>query len=308
MSYYKILGLEKTATPEEIKKSYRKLSLKYHPDKPTGDAEEFKKINEAYTTLGDLERKEIYDMKEANPFGRRFSSGPGGFHGHGGFNGDIMPDIFKMFFNQSNMSPEEMDIPFFNQNMRVFHNGRPINIERRLARPPPICKTINISFKESFTGINYPLEIERWIHVLGTKKIEKEKLYLNIPKGVDDGEIIIIKERGNILNNSLKGDIKIFIKIKNDSEYTRHGIDLVYKKSITLIEALSGFNFEIKYLNDQLINLNNQSVVIYPGYKKILSGYGFERNDSKGNLIIEFNVKFPNSLNNEQKEKLKNIL
>lgn len=301
MDYYNVLGVEKSATQEEIKKAYRKLSLKYHPDKQTGDAEEFKKINEAYSTLSDSEKKQMYDMKDPRQFGQRFSSGPGGFHG------EEIPEIFKMFFNQGNIDPN--DIPFFNSNMRVFHNGRPINIEQRLARPPPICKTIHIKFKDSFNGINYPLEIERWIHMFGTKKLEKEKLYINIPKGVDEGEIIILKEKGNIINNNIRGDIKIFIKITNDSPYLRNGLDLVYRKSLSLKEALTGFDFEIPYLNDQMIHMKNDGdVVINPVYKKIIPGYGFRRKNSVGNLIIEFNINFPDSLTPEQKKNLKEIL
>ena len=86
MNYYDILGINKNSSQEEIKKAYRKLSLKYHPDKPTGDESKFKEINEAYSNLSDLEKKRIYDGG-GNNLRRTFSSPTGGFD-----------DIFNMFF------------------------------------------------------------------------------------------------------------------------------------------------------------------------------------------------------------------
>ena len=85
MDYYKVLGVHLNSSQDEIKKAYRKLSLKHHPDRG-GDSEEFKKINEAYSTLSDAQKKHIYDMRKSNPF-----MGGGG-------RGDGVDEIFKMFF------------------------------------------------------------------------------------------------------------------------------------------------------------------------------------------------------------------
>jgi len=104
MDYYKVLGVAENSSQADIKKAFRKLSLKHHPDRG-GDAEEFKKINEAYSTLGDVEKKRMYDMIKNNPFM------PGGV---GGMDG--VDDIFKMFFGGG--------IPGMSQNM----NGMPGNI------------------------------------------------------------------------------------------------------------------------------------------------------------------------------------
>jgi DnaJ-class molecular chaperone len=305
MNYYEVLNVDKNSAQDEIKKAYRKLSLQFHPDKPTGDAEKFKNINEAYQTLGDPEKKQMYDMGGVR---RQFSSGPNGFPEGG------MDDIFKMFFNGQGGpgggifggmgAPED----FFNPNMRVFHNGRPVNM-RMMSKPAPIIKTQCITFRQSFNGYQLPINIERWIMMGGIKKLEKEKIYVTIPKGIDDGEMLILREKGNIIDNERRGDIKIFIKISNDTEFKRHGLDLLLTKNLSLKESLIGFKFDIKYLNGQELGINNNGgTIINPGFEKIIPDLGFERDDQKGNLIIKFNVKFPESLTLEQINKLKDIL
>jgi len=307
MNYYDVLNVDKNSSQEEIKKAYRKLSLQFHPDKPTGDAEKFKNINEAYQTLGDQEKKQMYDMGGIR---RQFSSGPNGFPEGG------MDEIFKMFFNGQggpggpggifgNMgAPED----FFNPNMRIFHNGRPVNV-RMMSKPAPIIKTQSITFRQSFNGYQLPINIERWIMMGGVKKLEKEKIYVNIPKGIDDGEMLILREKGNIIDNDRKGDIKIFIKISNNTEFKRHGLDLLLTKNLSLKESLIGFNFNIKYLNGQELGINNNGgTIINPGFEKIIPELGFERDGQKGNLIIKFNVEFPESLTLDQKNKLKELL
>ena len=308
MDYYKVLGVDKNATQDQIKKAFRKLSLQFHPDKPTGDAEKFKNINEAYQTLGDDEKKQMYDMGGVR---RQFSSGPNGFPEGG------MDDIFKMFFGSGgppgmfggmDFSEQGMPNEFFNPNMRIFHNGRPVNV-RMMSKPTPIVKTQEITFTQSFNGYQMPINIERWIMMGGVKKLEKEKLYVNIPKGIDDGEMIILRDKGNIIDNDRKGDIKIFIKITNNSPFKRHGLDLLLSKTLSLKEALTGFNFNIQYLNGQELGINNNGgTIINPNFQKIIPDFGFERQGKKGNLIIQFVINFPQTLTSEQKNKLKDIL
>uniref|UniRef100_A0A6C0C222 J domain-containing protein n=1 Tax=viral metagenome TaxID=1070528 RepID=A0A6C0C222_9ZZZZ len=304
MGYYETLGINKNASPDEIKKAYRKLSLRYHPDKPTGDESKFKEINEAYSTLGDVEKKRIYDSG-GNNLHRTFSSPNGGFD-----------DLFNMFFDVNeqargaNMSGMPFGIPpqFFNSNMKIFHNGKPVNMNN-FNKPVPLCKTITISFKDSFNGISYPIEFERWISIGGIKKTEKEKIYIPIPPGIDDGEIIVVKKKGNIIDNTNMGDLKIFIKITNDTIFKRNGLDLICEKIISLKEALTGFNLEMEYLNGKILSMNNDgNTIITPNYLKVIEKFGFTRNNDVGNLIIKFNVEFPNELSKEQKNKLKDIL
>ena len=294
MNYYTVLGVEKNSTADEIKKAYRKLSLRFHPDKPNGDETKFKEINEAFQVLGDKEKRQMYD-NQSNPRNIRRQNN--------------FDDVFKMFFDTNSFPPFFDQEGGFPPNIKIMHNGVPINFGRQINRPVPICKTFTLSFKDAFNGVKYPIMIERWIAVSNVKKMEREKIYVDIPKGIDDGEIIIIKNKGNAIDSENKGDIKIFIKIVNDTNFVRQGLNLVCQKDISLKEALTGFKYELTYLNDQILSMNNNGdVIITPSFVKVIPNYGFERNKQKGNLIIKFNINFPKHLTNQQREEIKKIL
>ena len=262
MDYYKVLGVKETSTDEEIKKAFRKLSMKHHPDRG-GDEEQFKKINEAYQTLGDVEKRRIYKMRGHNPFSNM-----------NGQEADLDP-IFKMFFGGGFPGmPGMQGIPGMPgmpgmsgmpgmPHVQIFRNGRPMNVNS-LQKPEPIVKTIKIKLEQAYTGITYPLQIERWIVINNVKRMEKEKVYVKINKGVDSGEIIIIEGKGNVLNERIKGDIKLFINIENNTNLKREGLHLKIKKEITLKESLTGFKFDIKHLNGKTYTINNDSGNIIP--------------------------------------------
>ena len=294
MDFYTLLEINEDATMEEIKKSYRKLSLKYHPDRNSNNPEfvkKFQEINEAYETLSDVGKREEYDFEKKH--------GNVGFGGMGGF---PMEQLFQQMFGRDFGQSPFGDSP----NIRIFHNGMPINI-KGLEKPPPIMKTVTIDIENVLTGINLPVEIERWTITNGLKLFETEVIYVDIPKGIDENEIIILREKGNVSRET--GDIKIFIKINNNTEFQRIGLDLVYNKTITLKESLCGFSFDLKYINGKKYTINNHSGnIITPNFKKVIQKMGLERNEHHGNLIIVFNVQFPESLTTDVIEKLKEVL
>lgn len=308
MDYYNLLGIDRTATPDEIKKAYRKMSMKYHPDKPNGSEEKFKEINEAYTVLSDKKKKTIYDFtgsKNGNvgvPFGG-MNMPFGNFSFQSSNTDNIFEnDFFKMFFNGQNNVDENVG-----PNIRIFRNGVPVN---NLQKPMPIIKNIPITLSQAYNGMNYPIEIERWIKQTNNVKItEKEKIYVNIPPGIDENEIIILRNQGNILNDELKGDIKCFIKIKNDTEFKRSGLNLIYTKDISLKDALCGFTFVLHYIDGRQYTINNTSgKIINPGFKKQINSMGMKRDNQKGNLIIEFKINFPDNLTSSQIKTLQDTL
>ena len=306
-NYYSILGVDKNATKDEIKKSYRKMQMKYHPDRNSGipDAANMaQKVNEAYETLSDERKRKEYDYTQSNPnpFTRMNS-----FHG----NANDIDNIINMMFGggmpgMPGFGGVEMDNDM--PQVRIFHGG-PMGFNQMLQKPPPIIQTVIISMEQVLCGANVPLDIERWLVENDNKIFEHETIYVNIPKGIDEGEIIILKGKGNIINEQLKGDIKIFIKIQNESIFKRSGLDLILEKNITLKEALCGFSFEIKYINGKNYTLNNNKGNIIPSeFKKIYPNLGLEREGHKGNMIIHFHLEFPESLTEEQIDKLTEIL
>ena len=314
---YKLLEVNENVSQDELKKSYRRLSMKYHPDKNKDPnvVDLFKRINSAYDVLGDVDKRREYNNSKNNPFMRGNS-----FGGGGPGNGNV-DDIFKMFFNggqgmpgmggMGGMGGQQFPGDIFGEqmsgfpggNVRVFRNGIPVN-----RKPEILVKNVNITLKESYEGINYPLNIERTVIANNEKKLEKETFYINIFKGIDNNETIILKDKGNIINGQ-KGDIKLLIRITNETQFLREGLTLIINKDITLKEALCGFIFEINHLNGKKYKINNdKGNIIKPNYNKEIHEMGMIREDKKGRLIVKFNIIFPETLEHDKIDLLNDIL
>jgi len=317
-NFYDILGVKKTASKDEIKKAYRSLQMKYHPDRNPGNNEAklmTQKINEAYETLGDEQKRSEYDMMNDNPLFSSFSR----FNPNNNSHQVDINDIFSMMFGGDNIFegmagasaggfPGMPGMPF-GPNIRIFTNGTNGGFQQMLSKPPPIMKNLSINMEQVLNGASLPIEIERWIIENDNKVFEKETIYIDIPQGIDENEIIILRDKGHIVNHQIKGDIKVSINIINNTPFIRSGLDLLYNKNITLKESLCGFSFELNYINGKNYTLNNsKGNIIPPNYKKIYPGMGLKRGDHKGNLIISFNIEFPTSLTDTQIEELSKIL
>ena len=154
-----------------------------------------------------------------------------------------------------------------------------------------------------------PIEITRWIVENNVTREETETIYLPIPRGIDNNELIILREKGNMLSDSNRGDIKVFIKIQNDTDFERNGLDLILNKTISLKDALCGFVFDMNYLDGRTFKINNNGGnVITNNYNKVLPSMGMKREEHIGNLIINFTVTFPEKLTSQQIEALREIL
>lgn len=322
-NYYDILGISQESNENDIKKAFRVLSLKHHPDRNGGSDEskrKFQEVNQAYETLSDPQKRRQYDA-EMNGF----PGGMGGIFSHmGGFPGGF-PGGGGQHFTHMSHGPEDMNdmnnlfnIIFGNgggmegmggmggPDIRIFHNGVPMF--QNMQKPMPIVKNVTIKLNDAYSGILFPLEIERQVEQ--TRNIEKETIYVNIPAGIDENEIIILKNKGHVINEDLKGDLKIIVQIENNTPFIRSGMDLIYKKTITLKESLCGFSFEIFHLNGKKMLMNNTQgkTIIKPKFRKIIPNMGIVREQVSGNMIIEFEVEFPNSLTDEQIEILDKTL
>lgn len=300
-NHYQALGVSENASESEIKKAYRGLSLKYHPDKNSSTEAQAKmhEINDAYSVLGDKDKKQQYDNQ------RTFQGGGGMPHGdiHAEF-GDIN-NIFRNIFSQNGM---HSGFPghFQQSNVRVFRNGQAVNVS---ARPNNITKTIHIGLEQSYQGMNVPIEIERTVTRNNQKEMEKETIYVEFPQGIDSNERVTLKGKGNILNEQAS-DVVITVQIQPHTMFQRQGMDLIYNKEISMKEALCGFVLEFPHLSSKKLTLNtkNNPYIITPGYKHIAREYGMIRKNIRGNLYIVFTIKFPSQLDAAQREALEKIL
>lgn len=332
MSHYEILGVSQKASDVEIKKAYRSMSMKNHPDRnPSTDAaEKMREINSAYEVLSDTAKRRQYDM-ELSIGKMPFGMGPGMGMGMGGMpfahmssmdDGDIN-GIFQMLFgggmpSMAHTGGQMPEIHIFHGPMgqmggmgqmsgmgqmgQMGGQNRHRSPFKQAQKPSPITKQISITIEQAYHGCRMPIEIERWTMIGELKIQEEETVYITIPPGIDDNEIILIEQKGNIENEYLKGDVKISLQIENTTVFKRHGLDLIYRKAISLKESLCGFGFEIHHINGKVLNLNNTSnpTVIKPNYRKVVPGLGMNRDGTAGNLIIEFLVEFPDFLTKEQ--------
>ena len=314
--HYNVLGIKEDAQESEIKKAYRSLSLKYHPDRNSSEEAKDKmtKINEAFEILGDSQSKQQYDNQ------RKFGNAGSGMPMNSGTNDfQDINNIFNMMFAGGNTPFGNNFQPNANNsgggpNIRVFHNGRPANFNfnsnmQHIRKPSVIQKQVIISLEQCYNGCVVELVVNRTIEKNNESTMEEESLYINIPKGINNKEIMTLHEKGNIIDSQL-GDIKITVIIENNTPYIRQGLDIILKEKLTLKDALCGFSLEFTYLNGKKFALNNTDnyTLIKPGYKKVIPNMGITREDKIGSFIVHFEVEFPNTLDKTTREKLAEIL
>lgn len=324
-SYYDILLVQPNASFDEIKKSFRTLSFKYHPDKNNGEDSKFKEINSAYETLRDKTKRNQYDfdlqMKGQNEFPNPYVSNifSGIFGGRN--NAQSAPNLNKMnHFFEASMSMDDLIAETIIQGMMGAHKDESFPFKVKKTKSENSCKETTSSFKaecsediciekeiefeESFLGCCVPITVER--NVIKSEfdtsiRKESEKIYLTIPAGVDDNEIITVIGKGNVYMNS-KSDVKVQIKVKSHCDFQRDGLNLVIKKTISFKESICGMTFDINHINGKQLRFSSSRGNILQNFdKKVIQGLGFNRNDKNGNLIIQFVVNHPpQKLNEEQ--------
>ena len=176
-------------------------------------------------------------------------------------------------------------------------------------QPESIIKTVSLSLEQCFNGCTIPLEIDRQIPDNDIVRIEKETIHAQIPKGVLQGDTIILNESGHMNEYGMKGDIRIIVNILQHPVFKVEHLDLHIEKNIPLKLALCGFDFEINHINGKVFKLANKpGNVIKPGSIKTIPGLGLEKNGETGSLKIKFNVEFPDTLTSEQIQALTNGL
>ncbi|XP_050370192.1 dnaJ protein homolog [Argentina anserina] len=343
--YYEILGVSKNASPEEIKKAYKKAAIKNHPDKG-GDPEKFKESAQAYEVLSDPEKREIYDQYGEDGLNDRFQGSP--------------HDIFSSFFGGGS--------PF---------GGMPdcSSRGRRQRRGEDVIRPLHVSLEDLYLGTSRKLSLSRNVlcskcegkgsksgatakcrgcrgtgmkvttrHIgpgmvqqmqhacnecngtgetIGYKdrcgqcngeKVfqEKKVLEVHVEKGMQNGQKITFSGESDEAPDTVTGDLIFVLKQKEHSKFKREMDDLYVEHSLSLTEALCGFEFVLNHLDGRkLLIKSNPGEVVKPGSFKAVNDEGMpmhQRSFMKGKLFIHFSVEFPKTLSLEKVKALEVVL
>lgn len=287
--YYKVLGVERSASQDEIKKAYRKLAVKYHPDKNPDDKvaeEKFKEISEAYQVLGNADTRKKYDELGAN-WKQYENSGFSGFGGGGqGFNASGFSDFFDMFFG--GQGGAGFDIRDF---MGGMGGGRR---STRSAKGSDLNATINMTLLEAYQGSQRMID-------LGGNTIK-----ITIKPGVRDGQVLRIKGKGNPgRNGGDNGDLLIKVSITNDHVYQRDGDDLIRNINVDVYTAILGGKITVTTLKGDV------NVPIKPQTQNNstlrLKGMGMPHYDKEGAgaLLLKVQLLLPEHFSQKELELIK---
>lgn len=308
--FYKILNVNKNCTTEDLKKSYRKLSFKHHPDKNNGDDKFFKRITEAYTVLGDVKKRKQYDMERnmPNPEDLINMLFNGGFSamGHGNMGAGVRRgNSGNMARGRGGGAPE-----MFNNIFTTFQTDgffSPGNIFENFNMIKPIKHEVYISLQDIFNENTISTMITRSINNNNIIREETEEIQIKVPKNINSTKSIVVKGQGNIFNQN-KGDIKVIFNIMEHEKFKLKNNDIYYNHTITLKESICGFSINLEYLDGKTYQINNKKNIIYPNYKKKINNLGLNYSQGVGSLYIVFNIKFPETITDENREIISNIL
>ena len=284
-SYYDILGVSKNASDDEIKKAYRKLALKYHPDRNPGDKEaekKFKEVNEAHEVLSDKQKRARYDQ-----FGKAGVGGAGG--GFGGGNPFGQGGSYSYSFNGQNVNFGDFDL---NDIFNMFTGGGFGGGCGRQNRGRDVRTSVTIDFKDAIFGTTK------------TINIEGKDIKVKIPAGIDDGQAIRLSGRGGAApeKDGQPGDLYLIIRVKPHKTLTRDGNIILSSEHISMVDAALGCEIEVETIDGPItmkVPAGTQS-----GTPFKLSGHGvpFRTDGDRGPHIVEIIVDIPTKLSKKQKE------
>ena len=338
--YYQILGVQKGASKEEIKKAFHKLAHKYHPDKSGGDENKFKEVNEAYQILSDDQKRAQYDQFGTAGFGGGFNTQDfNGFdfsqfqqQGDFGFDlGDMFGDFFGGRRSRERRGSDLQTTITINFKDAVFGVDREIRITK-----PSTCNTCKGSGAKQGTslekcsqcnGVGTVRNIQRTIlgsiattqlcgKCAGSGKIPKEPcekcrgsgvvnetrtIKINVPAGIQNGETLRLGGMGEAIQSGKPGDLYVRVTVTPHATIVRQNNDLATTLQIKLTDALLGAQYAIE-------TLDGQKMVTVPAGTKVgdtvtLKGLGVPVSANKrGNFIVKLNIKLPEKLSKNARE------
>jgi DnaJ family protein A protein 2 len=330
---YELLGVTPEASEDEIKKAYRKMAMKFHPDKNPNAGDKFKEISVAYEVLNDPEKKAVYDK-----YGEE---GLKGGMGEGGFDDDLFSFFGFPFGSRgrggggptASRKRRGKDVMLaYPVSLEDLYLGK--NTQMKLDRTVlcstcagkgsskpnavtqcPSCEGQGVTVTMRHLGFGMVQQLQEQCRACGGEgnvikpkdrckkcngdKIVKETKILDvfINKGMQHGQKITFSEQADQLPDITPGDIVLVLQEKEHPIFKRDGEDLVMQKKITLSEALCGFQFTITHLDNRVLLVKSQQgEIIKPGDIRFFSGEGMPQKSNpleKGKLIIKFDVDFP---------------
>ena len=344
IDYYELLEVSKDAEKSTIKKAYRKMAMKFHPDKNPGDneaEEKFKAVNEAYQVLSDAEKRSIYDRH-----------GKAGLEGHGqqrgGFSGgfddlgSVFEEMFGSAFGGGGSSRRQRKSYNYNLdvavevrlefNEAIFGCNKDIKYKYKTACKPckgtgakdgklSTCSTCGgqgqvharqgfMTFAQTCPTCNGSGQAasSSCKSCSGTGYDEvKDNFKVDIPEGVNDGMRIRVSNKGNIAPDGTRGDLYLEVSVKEDSHFVRHDDDIYYEAPIFFTQVALGGSIKIPGLRGEL-------ELDIPAGAKDKQQFTFKdegvksvQGYGKGNLVVQIKIEYPKKLNDEQKELLEKL-
>lgn len=295
--YYDILGVARNASASDIKKAYRKLAKKYHPDSNEGDeyaASRFKEVNEAYDVLGDEKKKKMYDQFGDAAFdgtgGSSYSGNNGGYRSYHFDSGADMDDILKHFFGGGSAGG-------FNQGFsQSFNQGFHQNYA---SKGSDIQSQVKVSFDEAAFGAHKRIRFQR--------ETGEQILEVNIPAGIADGKVIRLRGKGRPgMNGGPAGDLLLKVLVQNKPGFKREGQNVYTTVRIPFATAALGGEAKMQTIYGDVqcrIKPGTQS-----GSQIRLRGKGIVSMGNPsvhGDQYVTVEVEVPQNLSQEAKEKLK---
>ena len=341
LSYYEILEVSRDADKATIKKAYRKMAKKYHPDKNPGDKEAehmFKLCNEAYQCLSDDQQRSIYDR-----YGKEGLQGMGGGGGasHAGFDdlGAIFEEMFSGFGGggRRRQNPADMDKYPLDMNVDMYISfqeaifGCEKEIDYTYKKACESCKGTGakdgklstcpqckgqgqVYMKQGFMTFSQTCPVCHGTGSSATEKCKdchgsgyeeiKEKITISVPKGIDSGNRLRVSGKGNIGKNGRRGDLYITFEVKPDKHFIRNDNDVYIEIPVFFTQAVKGDVLTIPSLTGELelkLDIGTKDKQRYT-----FRGEGIEdvHGHGKGDLIAIVNIQYPKKLNEEQLELL----
>lgn len=305
--YYAVLGVGRQAPADEIKKAYRKLAMKFHPDKNPGDKaaeDKFKEASEAYDVLSDQKKKQVYDQfghagfqgggpgGGGNPFqGGGFGGGAGGFDP--GQGGEQFQDMFSDFFGE-----------FFTGDTAGGPRGGGGRGFRRETRGADLRYTLTITLEEAALGTEKRIS---FVRQRGGRE-DSAKLSITVPAGVKAGQRLKLRGEGDGPGGSAKpGDLYVIVNFQEHALFKRKENDVLMELPVSFVDALLGTQMEVPTLTGKaMLNIPQGT---HPGQIFRLKGKGFPDMGgyAPGDMLIKIIVDVPNSVNEDERQLLEKL-